>query len=120
MSQAGVDRLVVVVKEVGRIGFFLHLRFTCESFHVRTVCVWHCEHAQFCVEFVFMRCIYIYIFIHSFITFITFSFLFLEWFLFLKMDGVGGWGWRFRRRLKNRIDFQINWNSVAVSLFALV
>ena len=65
MSQAGVDRLDMVVKEVGRIVFFLHLCFTCESLHVRAVCIWHCEHTQFCVEFVFMHCIYINF--HSFI-----------------------------------------------------
>ena len=58
MSQAGVDHLVKVVKEVGRIVFFLHLYFTCESLHVRAVCTWHCEHARFCVEFVFMRCLF--------------------------------------------------------------
>ena len=31
--------------------FFL----ACESLHVRTVCIWRCAHARFCVG-VFMRC----------------------------------------------------------------
>ena len=37
----------------------------CESLHVRTVCIWRCEHARFHVE-VFLRAIYKFSFIHSF------------------------------------------------------
>ena len=35
----------------------------CESLHVRTVCIWRCEHARFCVDFLCA----IYIKFHSFI-----------------------------------------------------
>ena len=35
----------------------------CESLHVCTACIWHCEHARFCVE-VFLCAIYNF---HSFI-----------------------------------------------------
>ena len=43
----------------------------CESLHVCTVCIWHCEHARFCVE-VFLCAIYINF--HSFIQSIRDSF----------------------------------------------
>ena len=35
----------------------------CESLHVCTVCIWHCEHARFCVEVFYA----LYINFHSFI-----------------------------------------------------
>ena len=41
----------------------LSVVLACESLHVCTVCIWHCEHARFCVE-VFMR--RRWLFIHSF------------------------------------------------------
>ena len=36
----------------------------CESLHVCTVCIWHCEHARFCVEVFYA----LYINFHSFQT----------------------------------------------------
>ena len=51
---------------VGRLGLFeinwyecLLIILACESSHVCTVCIWHCEHARVCME-VFMRHIYIF------------------------------------------------------------
>ena len=40
----------------------------CESLHVCTVCIWRCEHARFCVDF--LCAIYTFSFIHSFITWV--------------------------------------------------
>ena len=39
----------------------------CESLHVCTVCIWHCEHARFCVEVFYALYINFHSFIHSFI-----------------------------------------------------
>ena len=37
----------------------------CESLHVCTVCIWHCEHARFCVEVFYALYINFHSFIHS-------------------------------------------------------
>ena len=37
----------------------------CESLHVRTVCIWCCEHARFCVEVFYALYINFHLFIHS-------------------------------------------------------
>ena len=38
----------------------------CESLHVCTVCIWHCEHARFCVEVFYALYINFHSFIHSY------------------------------------------------------
>ena len=37
----------------------------CESLHVCTVCIWHCEHARFCVEVFYALYINFHSFIHA-------------------------------------------------------
>ena len=42
----------------------LWLFLACESLHACTVCIWHCDHARFCME-VFLCAVYKFSFIHS-------------------------------------------------------